>query len=184
MDYANGKIYVIRNHVNDFVYVGSTCQSLSKRFSWHKSHMKNKKFQLYEAMMENGIENFYIELIELFPCSCRDELHKREGQYIRKFDSFKNGYNGCIAGRSGKEWENDNKEKIKERMKNYRDDNKEQIKKYNEEYRKVNKEKINEKFDCDCGGKYTKSHKARHLKTQKHIKYIDEQQKLKYLVNI
>jgi len=188
MNYANGKIYIILNHINDMVYVGSTCQSLSKRFSWHKRDMKNRKFELYEAMIENGIENFYIELLELFPCSCRDELHKREGQYIRKFDSYKNGYNGRIEGRTCKEYYQDNIEQIKEQKKEYREKNRDDILKKKRNYYQNNKigikEKKSQKFVCDCGGKYTKSHKARHLKTKKHKKYIDEQQKLKYIVNI
>ena len=203
MDYANGKIYVIRNHVNDMVYVGSTCQSLSKRFSWHKSDMKNRKYQLYEAMNELKIENFYIELVELYPCSSKDELRSREGQYIRKYDSYKNGYNMLISGRSMTEYYQDNKEQLKEQVKKYRDDHKDKIREQKKEYYQDNKEKINEyykkykelnkdrirehknkKFNCECGGKYTHTHKARHLKTLKHKKYIDEQQKLLYIVNI
>ena len=43
MDYRNGKIYIIRNHCNDLVYVGSTTQSLSRRFSKHKADCKTRK---------------------------------------------------------------------------------------------------------------------------------------------
>jgi len=159
MDYKNSKIYVIRNHINDLVYIGSTTQSLSKRFSWHKASMNTKKFQLYEAFEKLGIQNFYIELLEMYSCNCRDELHKKEGEYIRKYDSYKNGYNSCVAGRTKKE---------------YREDNKEQIKEYKKDYYQDKKNKINQKFNCElCGGKYTKSHKTQHLKTKKHLKYID-----------
>ena len=150
MDYINGKIYVIRNHINDLVYVGSTTQSLSKRFSWHKSNRnckKNKKYIIYQSFDELGIENFYIEIVELYPCSCKEELCKREGQYIRKFDSYKNGYNMRIAGRTQKEYNQENQEKIKEQKKIYREANKEYFINY-------------------------------------HKKYIDEQQKLLYIVNI
>ena len=37
MDYKNGKIYQILNNVNDDIYVGSTCQALSKRMYQHRS---------------------------------------------------------------------------------------------------------------------------------------------------
>ena len=40
------------------------------------------------------------------------------------------------------------------------------------EYYKQNKEKRSKKFNCVCGGKYTRSHKLCHLKTKKHQKYI------------
>jgi len=165
MDYANGKIYVILNHINDLVYVGSTTQSLSKRFSAHKGNMKNKRkcnYEIYIAFEELGIQNFYIELLEVYPCSSKDELHKREGQYIRKFDSYKNGYNMRISGRGKKEYTIDTKESKKE---------------YDKERRKI-------KYHCDCGSVISKAHKSEHLKTIKHKKYIDEQQKLLYIVNI
>jgi len=184
MDYKNGKIYVIRNHCNDFVYVGSTTQSLSRRFSWHKKTMNSKrccKLQIYKAFNELGIENFYIELLELFPCSCRDELRTREGYYIRKFDSFKNGYNMRIEGRTKKDYYQDNKQDIADYKKVYYKANIEKSK----QYRELNKDKINQKskiyyeenkqkFNCECGGKYTKPSKSRHLKTKKHLKYINK----------
>ena len=167
MDYKNGKIYVIRNHCNDFVYIGSTTQSLSKRFSKHKEIVNyniNRKchYKIYEAFNELGIENFYIELLELYPCSYKNELCRKEGEYIRKFDSYNNGYNMQIAGRNSKDYRIDNKKEIKERNKVYREKNKERI--------KLIKSK---KFNCECGGKYTQCHKARHLKTKKHLKYIE-----------
>jgi len=40
-------------------------------------------------------------------------------------------------------------------------------------YREVNKEKRKEKFNCECGGKYTYTHKIEHMKTKKHLKYIE-----------
>ena len=40
-DYKNGKIYTIRCKTNNFfVYVGSTCQSLAKRWDNHKQASK------------------------------------------------------------------------------------------------------------------------------------------------
>ena len=36
-DYSKGKIYKITNDLNDDVYIGSTCDTLSRRFSNHKS---------------------------------------------------------------------------------------------------------------------------------------------------
>lgn len=36
----------------------------------------------------------------------------------------------------------------------------------------LQKSKHNFKYQCDCGGKYTHSNKARHFQTPKHIKYI------------
>jgi hypothetical protein len=75
-----------------------------------------------------------------------------------------------------KEYYQNNKEKLAERTKEYRQDNKEKIAEQQKEYRQNNKEKIaeqkNEKFVCECGGKFTKTHTARHKKSQKHLKWI------------
>ena len=35
-------------------------------------------------MNELGVENFYIELIEQFPCENKEQLLAKEGEYIRK----------------------------------------------------------------------------------------------------
>ena len=178
VDYNNGKIYLIRNHCNDMVYVGSTTQSLSKRFSRHKASMKCKKYQLYEAFEELGIENFYIELLENYKCSCKDELHKREGEYIRKFDSYKNGLNMVIAGRprreSSKEYYEKNKEKVNEKYKVYYEANKDTINHQRKHYYEVNKEKMKQKFSCECGSIITHRCKTRHFKTKKHLNFIKD----------
>ena len=76
-----------------------------------------------------------------------------------------------------KEYYEANKATIKENNKEYYEANKATIKENHKEYRETNKEKIiskqNEKFDCECGGKYTYANKSRHFKTNnKHKKYI------------
>ena len=42
MNYAKGKIYKIANDIDDEIYVGSTCQSLSKRMGIHRQNAKNE----------------------------------------------------------------------------------------------------------------------------------------------
>lgn len=144
-DYKNGKVYVIRNTENDSVYVGSTTQPLSRRMAGHRGDVDRRITKLYNMMNEIGIDKFYIELIENYPCNNKEELFVREGYFIREYDSFKNGYNGRIEGRSTKEYREDNKEKRKENWKTYYENNKEKIKEYNKEYCENNKDKIKEK---------------------------------------
>ena len=52
--YENGKIYCIRNWVDDDIYVGSTTQALSKRFQKHKDILTTfkKDRKLYSKMNE------------------------------------------------------------------------------------------------------------------------------------
>lgn len=40
---------------------------------------------------------------------------------------------------------------------------------------------IKKKYICDCGGKYTYQHKARHCESQKHITFI-ENNKLNFIL--
>ena len=39
------------------------------------------------------------------------------------------------------------------------------------------KEEINKKLNCPCGGKYTKTNKSKHVKTKKHLKYLEDNDK-------
>jgi hypothetical protein len=149
LNYKNAKIYVIKNHKNELVYVGSTTQSLSKRFSWHKKKMscpRDQNCKIYKAMREEGIENFYIELVEEYPCDNIEQLHKREGYWIRQFNSYNNGYNSQIQGRSQKEWKHDNKEKIQ----SYFQENKNLISEKRREFYKNNRNKILSKVKEYC----------------------------------
>ena len=101
-NYQNGKIYGIRNNVDEDIYVGSTTQTLSKRMAKHRIDMigNKKDRKLYSKMNELGVENFYIELIENCPSENLEQLRKREGHHIREIGTL----NSLIAGRSKKEW--------------------------------------------------------------------------------
>ena len=139
MDYKNSKIYAIKSDLTDKIYIGSTTQRLCKRFSQHKDNfLKNKEtvssFELFK------IGNCFIELIELFPCSCKEELFKKEGEIIRQFKDIV--INKQIAGRKNKEWYEDNKEKQITKQKKYSNDNKDKVKEYQKEYYEKNKEKL------------------------------------------
>ena len=65
-DFSNGKIYCIRNNIDDDIYIGSTCQKLSKRFSNHKSVMNGYKRdrKIYSKMRELGKENFLLNSLK------------------------------------------------------------------------------------------------------------------------
>ena len=89
-DYSKGRIYCIRNTINDEIYIGSTCQSLSQRMAQHRSTLKHGNFggmTLYNLMIDLGEEHFYIELMEEYPCENKDQLRKREGEFIREYQT-------------------------------------------------------------------------------------------------
>ena len=142
-DFSKGKIYCIRNNINDEIYIGSTCQSLSQRMAQHRKAMTaNQRMKLYKSMKELGRENFYIELLEECPCENFIQLTKREGELIREHNSE---LNHMINGRTKKEYQEENKEYWNEWKRNHYEENKERISEQRKTYRENNKEKLNEK---------------------------------------
>jgi len=91
-------IYIIRNKINNKVYIGQTTLTLEERFKKHiyDSKGRTKHRPLYIAFDKYGIENFYIELIE----DCATELaDEREQFWIKKYNSYRDGgYNATIGG--------------------------------------------------------------------------------------
>lgn len=94
-NYQNTKIYIIKNIVDDKCYVGSTVQKIEKRFKNHKYSSKTKydNALLHNKMREYGCDKFYIELLENYPCKTKWEKFARENYYIKKYDTYHNGYN-------------------------------------------------------------------------------------------
>lgn len=76
-----------------------------------------------------------------------------------------------------KEYRENNKVSLFIKNKSYRDNNKVQIKEKKKEYYQNNKGQILEQqkalYTCVCGTISTKSHKARHERTKKHIDFIN-----------
>jgi hypothetical protein len=159
-NYSNGKIYSIRFYDNDkLIYIGSTIQSLAVRFGGHKRHYN---CSLYQYIKENYNEDFkccYMELLEPYECNNKNELEKKEGEIIRHFKADNNYIviNKLIAGRTNKEYYQDNADKLKEtqkeyyrnnpdKIKEYRKDNDDKLKEYQKQYRQYNADKIKEYY--------------------------------------
>jgi len=170
-DYSKGKIYCIRSHKTDLIYIGSTCQSLSKRLNKHKTaynyYLKTGRSTEYSYKIYEVDDAPYIELIVNYPCSCLDELRREEGKFIRSIDCV----NKVVPGRTKKEYIEDNKDKIKEYQKEYREQNKEKIIKNTKEYREKNKEKIK---------KYKEQNKEKIKEYQKEYDKANKDKKKEY----
>ena len=130
-NYMKGKIYQIWSPNTDKVYIGSTTQSLHKRFADHKRKQRSSR----EVIDCGGAK---IELIEYYPCSRKDELNRREGEIQRGRPCV----NRCIAGRTPREYRQDNRESIAARAKAYREENRESIAARAKAYREENREAI------------------------------------------
>ena len=92
-----GFIYIIRNTINNKVYIGQTRTSVNQRWSEHLRHARYGNQVINRAMRKYGIDKFYIETLEICEVS---ELDKREIYYIDLYDSTdkSKGYNVSIGG--------------------------------------------------------------------------------------
>jgi len=130
INYELSKVYKIYSHQGDKIYIGSTTKEfLSQRMASHRSNYKcwkSGKLHLcssFELFDEYGIDNCLIELLEAKKCSNKDELHKLEGNYIRELVCV----NKIIPGRTMTKWQEENKDIIKEKKKQYYEDNKDKL---------------------------------------------------------
>jgi len=112
VNYQLGKIYTVRSLTSPEIYVGSTVAPLCKRMVKHRSQWKNGLILGKNKEIVKDINDWKIELHELYPCLTKQELYRREGEVIREIGTL----NKYIAGRTDKEYRIDNSDKIK---KNY-----------------------------------------------------------------
>ena len=92
-------IYKIENSINHKCYIGQA-KDIHKRWNRHRTEPFNTKgpsynYPLYRAIRKYGLNNFTFEILE----ECKvSELNEKEIFYIKKFDTFFNGYNQTFGG--------------------------------------------------------------------------------------
>ena len=90
-------IYKITNELNGKCYIGQSIDIYTRwrshRSKYVQQHYHNKA--LYRAFAKYGIDNFRFEIIER--CK-RTELDMREKYWIKRYDSYNNGYNMTKGG--------------------------------------------------------------------------------------
>ena len=147
MDYKNGKIYRIVCEETGRQYIGSTCSTLVKRLSNHKKNNRtcNAKTSCHDFI------NPSIFLIEDYPCDRKDQLLMRERYHMENIQ--------CV---------NIRRPII----------SKEDRSQYNRQYRLENIEDIKKRqsniITCECGKNIAYKSIARHKKSKKHIKFLEQ----------
>jgi len=158
--YFTGKIYAIKCNETDDVYIGSTIQTLKERLRCHKRDMKrwkNGKRRYTTSFEIVKYDSCYIELLEMYPCNSKEELLKKEKEYMESIECV----NKCRPFRTDEE-----------------------KKEYGKEYYEANKEKNKQKYTCVCGSNTRKSDRRKHERTKKHGDYIKELQENADPVNL
>ena len=186
MEFQNGKIYTIRSHQTNRYYIGSTnhatlAQRLGKHRGNYKDYLNNNNGYMSSFEILQYTDH-YIELLEIYPCNTKAELHRREGELIRQYRS--DVVNIFIAGGKTveqmseyqKQYKLDHIIHIKVLNKQYNIDNKEKRRVYHKQnYINNNQKRLEynkQTFICECGLTLTKCNKSQHLKSTRHINIV------------
>lgn len=147
MGYERAKIYKLVCE-DGYYYFGSTINELRSRFCGHKQASQKQPYRVYQHINEIGWDKVRIELVELYPCSNRKELNKKENEYIRRHKSDLLCLNNNFAHLTAEEkveykrnHAEKNKQKLAEYHKQKRTGNPDVVA-YQQNYRKQNKEAI------------------------------------------
>ena len=121
-NYANSKIYKLTGTYSEgnlLTYYGSTTKHyLTSRLSQHKYSSRIGKCMSSKQIVD--CEDCQITLIELFPCSCKDELVARERFYVESNTCVNKNIPGRGQPEYKKNWRIANRQHINDYNKNWR----------------------------------------------------------------
>ena len=178
-------------------FIGSTYR-LRERKMKHKRRCNNPNESGHDSYVyqfirdHGGFDNWDLYELEEFKYDNKKELCKKEREWV---EQLKPTLNKHVRGRTHEEYRSDNKERIKAYNHEWGENNKEHKKEYDREWREKNKErykelckeynkrykekhhdellsKSKETHFCDCGGRYTRTSKTKHLSTITHQEYL------------
>ena len=137
-NYTNSKIYKIVSPSNPdaLPYFGATTQQLSVRMGGHRRIQGNPCKS--KSLIECG--DAIIILVENYPCNSKEELDRKEAEYILNNDCC----NKVIPLRTKKQYNQDNKEQLAEQKKQYYQDNREEFAEKHKKYYQDNREQLAE----------------------------------------
>jgi group I intron endonuclease len=93
-------IYKVFNKTNGKIYIGKTKQSLVKRKVAHyNSANGNSPSNFHNALRFYSKDDFVWEI--LIECKTEEELNNYEIHFIKKYDTYKTGYNMTEGGDGG-----------------------------------------------------------------------------------
>lgn len=176
VDCRNGKIYKIISNNPDIkeVYYGSTIQTLCGRMRGHRSTYKrwlagkSGGGAVCDLFEKYGVEQFHIELVELFPCEVEAQLYTKENEYIRGNECV-NKHSAISTPAELKQWQKKYDQEHKDHRNKWEQDHKEHLLAYRKKYQQEHKEEFSQIITCECGCEITKGCLPRHLKSKKHL---------------
>jgi len=167
-DYSKSKIYKLVCDDPELIYYGSTLQPLYKRLNGHKrSYQSKTRDTSSETLFKIG--GVKIILVEEFSCDNKEQMFKKEREYIEG--------NKCvnirIPSRTVEEWYKTNPESLKNAKAKYYNANKEKI-------LAELKIKNDTMVTCECGVTLKKGSLYYHKKSKKHLKNLNSNTSMVY----
>lgn len=99
VNYKDGKVYEIICNITNERYIGSTTQRLASRLNDHK---KSKRKTASSQIIERG--NYYINLLEEFPCDNLEQLLKKEREWYDKLENINKHKPHCTREERLAQW--------------------------------------------------------------------------------
>lgn len=119
-----GRIYCVICLPNEKWYFGQTIRSVSERFAQHIfSTQRGSDHKFHRAIRKYGEENFIIEEVLTVSAPTEERLKAKldyiERRLIKRFNTFRNGYNMTLGGEGqlGKVFSEESKRKMSEAAK-------------------------------------------------------------------
>lgn len=106
-------IYSIVNNCNNKMYIGQS-YDIYNRWITHKAELRHNRHhnnKLQNAWNKYGEENFKFEII--LKCSI-DDLDKYEQEYIKKYNTYYEGYNLDFGGTNKVRWTDEMRKNLRE----------------------------------------------------------------------
>lgn len=150
------------------------CEYTRQYILEHPEEVKASRKAYYETNKAEIIEKqkAYVEANkEVVQQRKKDWAEKNKDALAEKYKIYAEENKAVIQER-GKKYYEENIDIIKVKNKVYREANREKIKEYSKTYNAENREKLAESHTCECGGKYSWSHKDRHNESKRHKKYV------------
>jgi group I intron endonuclease len=86
-DVIVGRIYLLFNSVDQYIYVGSTALPLTKRLGDHMySYNQHIDTPIYNHMQKVGLENWTMKLLDVKFVTSKPELFSLEQTWINRFN--------------------------------------------------------------------------------------------------
>ena len=173
INYSNTIIYkIVCNDLNvKELYIGSTTDFYNRKsnhkYKCNSENDKNYNLNIYNCIRVNGgWDNWSMIEIEKFPCKDSMEARSRESYWCEQLNATLNSNKPYLTNNEIKAYQSEYKLNNKDKILEYYQNNKNKIAEY-----------YKQKQECVCGSKYTINHKQKHLKSNKHLVFINNKNK-------